>query len=68
MHQQARAIADKFQEVRFEHNLRARNSLADRLANLAMDRKGDVTEITDESNDRPGKSAKYFPARNADAG
>ena len=60
MHQQARAIADKFQEVRFEHNLRARNSLADRLANLAMDRKGDVTEITDESNGSPGEVGEIF--------
>jgi ribonuclease HI len=60
MHQQARAIADKFQEVRFEHNVRAHNSLADRLANLAMDRKADVTEVTDESNGSPDADQEIF--------
>jgi ribonuclease HI len=51
MHEQARAIAQEFKEVRFEHSLRQHNSLADRLANLAMDRKAEVTEVIDESND-----------------
>jgi ribonuclease HI len=49
LYEQARVIAKGFEEIRFEHNLRQHNSLADRLANLAMDRKGDVTEVTDES-------------------
>jgi ribonuclease HI len=48
LHEQAHAIAKGFEEIRFEHNLRQHNSLADRLANLAMDRKEDVTEVSDE--------------------
>ena len=50
LHQQAHAIAKEFEKIQFEHNVRQHNSLADRLANLAMDRKADVTEVTDESN------------------
>jgi ribonuclease HI len=49
---QARELLEKFQSVKFEHNLRHHNSLADRLANLAMDRKSDVDEI-DEAPESP---------------
>jgi ribonuclease HI len=37
-------LVAKFSQVRFEHNLRHHNSVADKLANLAMDRKADVTD------------------------
>jgi ribonuclease HI len=60
MYEQARSIAEQFQEIRFEHNLREHNSLADRLANLAMDRKGDVDEITDESNPAADADGRSF--------
>jgi ribonuclease HI len=43
--EQAGDVAANFKSVRFEHNLRHHNSLADRLANLAMDRKADVDDI-----------------------
>ena len=33
-----------FDQVKIEHNLRHKNELADRLANLAMDRRADVWE------------------------
>ena len=46
---QARTLADQFKSARFEHNLRHHNSLADKLANLAMDRKGDVDDVDDAS-------------------
>src|SRR3954470_18337290 len=36
--------ARDFDQVKIEHNLRHKNELADRLANLAMDRKADVWE------------------------
>jgi len=45
LHEQAATLADEFEDVRFEHSPRHRNSLADRLANLAMSRKGDVTDV-----------------------
>jgi len=45
LHGQAAALADEFEDVAFEHNPRDRNSLADRLANLAMSRKCDVTDV-----------------------
>jgi ribonuclease HI len=42
---QAQSLLRGFSQVKFEHNLRHHNSTADRLANLAMDRKGDITEL-----------------------
>jgi ribonuclease HI len=45
LHDRAQALVKKFAEVRFQHNLRHKNELADKLANLAMDRKGEVTEV-----------------------
>ena len=40
----AKALISRFADVKITHNLREHNELADKLANLAMDRKGDVTE------------------------
>lgn len=37
LHREARQLAGSFESVRFEHVLRAGNSEADRLANVAMD-------------------------------
>jgi ribonuclease HI len=37
LHQEARALIDRFEEVTFEHVPREMNRHADRLANLAMD-------------------------------
>ena len=44
---QAQSLLQKFDSVQFEHNMREHNSLADRLANLAMDRLTDVDDIDD---------------------
>jgi ribonuclease HI len=44
---QAQALLRDFDSVNFAHNLRHHNSLADRLANLAMDRKADVEDVDD---------------------
>jgi ribonuclease HI len=41
---EAAKLAGEFESVLYEHNLREKNSLADRLANLAMDRRTDVTD------------------------
>jgi ribonuclease HI len=46
----ATALMDEFDHVDIGHNLRHKNELADKLANLAMDRRADVTDV-DESPD-----------------
>lgn len=45
LHARASALVGEFAEAQIEHNLRHKNELADKLANLAMDRKVDVTEV-----------------------
>ena len=44
-YERACAVAREIGSVRYEHNLRDKNETADRLANLAMDRKGDVDDL-----------------------
>ncbi len=56
LYEDAQLRLHDFAQVRFEHRLRHRNSLADKLANLAMDRKGEVTEA-DESPHPPREAA-----------
>jgi ribonuclease HI len=48
LYEEAQDLISEFDEARIEHNYREDNSLADKLANLAMDRKRDVTDV-DES-------------------
>jgi ribonuclease HI len=45
LHTRAWGVARKFADVKFEHNLRHHNETADKLANLAMNRRADVTEL-----------------------
>ena len=45
LYNEAQALFHQFDHARIEHNLRHKNELADKLANLAMDRKADVTEV-----------------------
>src|SRR4051794_31980502 len=47
LYEQAQTLIAQFDDARIEHNLRNKNELADKLANLAMDRKGDVTDVAD---------------------
>ena len=42
---QAQMLVRDFAKVKIEHNLRHKNELADKLANLAMDRQGEVTDV-----------------------
>jgi len=44
LYEQAQHLLHQFDEARIEHNYRDKNTLADRLANLAMDRKSDVMD------------------------
>jgi ribonuclease HI len=41
---QAQDLQAEFEEARIEHNLRHHNEVADRLANLAIDRRAEVTD------------------------
>ncbi len=45
LYEQAVSLTRQFDQVSFTHNLRHKNELADKLANLAMDRRAEVTEI-----------------------
>jgi ribonuclease HI len=45
LYDEAQALVRDFEQVKIEHNLRHKNELADTLANLAMDRRTDVTEV-----------------------
>jgi len=46
-----------FASAKIEHNLRHKNELADKLANLAMDRRQDVTEAEESPIDMPSPEA-----------
>ena len=45
LYERAQDLMDEFEVAKIEHTYREDNSLADRLANLAMDRKRDVTDV-----------------------
>ena len=47
LYDEAQFLLHQFNEATITHNLRHKNELADKLANLAMDRKRDVTEVND---------------------
>ena len=44
LYDEAQDLIHQFDAATIEHNLRHKNELADKLANLAMDRKRDVTD------------------------
>jgi ribonuclease HI len=64
LYKEAQDLMRAFDESKIEHNLRHHNTLADRLANLAMDRKADVEELPDDE-DAPAAGGVGGPARNA---
>jgi ribonuclease HI len=49
LYDEAQDLFRSFDAASIDHNYREDNSLADKLANLAMDRKADVTEAADDS-------------------
>ena len=53
LYERAQDLIRQFDDARIEHNLRHKNELADKLANLAMDRKQDVTEADESPLDAP---------------
>jgi ribonuclease HI len=57
LHSEAIALLRGFESAKIEHNLRHKNELADKLANLAMDRRADVTDVDDGSMPTPEAAA-----------
>jgi ribonuclease HI len=53
LYDEAKAIYHQFDHAKIEHNYRDKNTLADKLANLAMDRKGEVTDVEESAIDSP---------------
>ena len=47
LYDEAQHLLAQFDKSKIEHNYREDNTLADKLANLAMDRKGEVTDVDD---------------------
>ena len=45
LYNEAIVLLKQFESAKIEHNLRHKNELADKLANLAMDRRADVTDV-----------------------
>jgi ribonuclease HI len=45
LHTEAQRLLREFESAKIEHNLRHKNELADKLANLAMDRRTEVTDV-----------------------
>lgn len=60
LYDKAQALIAQFDLATIEHNLRHKNELADTLANLAMDRRKDVTDV-------PGASAASLTAGESSA-
>jgi ribonuclease HI len=48
LYDEAQFLYHQFDEARIEHNYREKNALADKLANLAMDRKAEVTDVDED--------------------
>jgi ribonuclease HI len=49
LYEEASRLLREFEAATIDHNYRESNALADKLANLAMDRKADVTDAADDS-------------------
>jgi ribonuclease HI len=49
LHREAKELFESFEGATIGHNYREKNELADRLGNLAMDRRGDVTEAEENA-------------------
>ncbi len=60
LYDEAQTILRTFARAKFEHNLRDKNELADALANKAMDRRADVTDV-DAPAGKPSAPAAETP-------
>lgn len=66
LYNKAQSLLRDFESWKIEHNLRHKNELADKLANLAMDRRADVMEV--DSAPRPQADAPPAAAAAAKVG
>ncbi len=57
LYEEAQRLARQFDEVTYEHNMRDKNALADKLLNLALDRRAEVTDADENSVDVPAAAA-----------
>ena len=57
LYDEAQHLIHQFDEAKIEHNLRHKNELADKLANLAMDRRRDVNDVDASPVDEPSATA-----------
>jgi ribonuclease HI len=53
LYEEAQDLIREFDSATITHNLRHKNELADKLANLAMDRRRDVTDVAGEADVTP---------------
>ena len=65
LYEQARHLYEQFDEATIGHNLREKNQLADKLANLAMDRRADVREADESPVDAPAPQGQRVGDRHA---
>jgi ribonuclease HI len=61
LYEQAKSLLGEFEQATIQHNYRHHNALADRLANIAMDRKGEVRDV-DEARGGGGTAAANVSA------
>jgi ribonuclease HI len=57
LYDEAQHLLHQFDRAKIEHNLRHKNELADKLVNLAIDRRADVTEVDEDPIDVPAPVA-----------
>ncbi len=62
LYEEAKLLYRRFDDARIEHNFRHKNALADKLANMAMDRKGEVTDVDPAGSDGPSDATAAAPA------
>jgi ribonuclease HI len=64
LYEEAQELIHQFEKHKIEHNFREDNTLADKLANLAMDKKRDVTDVMESDiAARPAPRAAPMPSR-----
>jgi ribonuclease HI len=61
LYAEAQALLSEFPQANIEHNLRHKNETADKLANLAMDKRADVTEIAESPDQVLDELARATP-------
>ena len=62
LYEQAQDLLAGFDKAKIEHNYRESNALADKLANLAMDRRQEVTDADDGGGGGRGSGGAGWPA------